>query len=58
MGGWIWWMDWVVGLGGWIKKMEQLKNVAFSLSNGGIMYVVSITIVNDNIDVTQNLMDK
>ena len=30
----------------------------FSLSNGGIMYVVSITIDNDNIDVKQNMMDK
>ena len=39
-------------------KMEQLKNVAFFLSNGGIMYIVSITIVNDNIDVTQNLLDE
>ena len=38
--------------------MEQLKNVAFFLSNGGIMYIVSITIVNDNIDVTQNLLDE
>ena len=40
------------------KNRKKLKKVVFSLSNGGIMYVVSITIVSNNIDLTQNMMDK